>query len=108
MHIYAGLGSRLWAASFSQCRLDPGRRQRRAQGGGRDRDSDALFKEQFQESNVEKRTVLQKFARMEQENIENIPVLRCGALFAIGKRVKSWMPGLSSSISLSTDELELK
>jgi peptide/nickel transport system substrate-binding protein len=69
---------------------------------------DALFKEQQQMPDIEARKkLLQKFAKMEQENLEMVPLLWCSTPYAVAKRVKSWNPALGSGYYLSLSNLEL-
>jgi peptide/nickel transport system substrate-binding protein len=69
---------------------------------------DALFKEQQQTADPEKRkALLQKFVRMEQENFEMVPFLWCSTPYAVTKRIKSWQPALGSGYYLSLGNLEL-
>ena len=69
---------------------------------------DALFKEQQQEADPEKRKeLLHKFLRMEQENLEMVPLLWCSTPYAVTKRVKSWSPAMGSGYYLSLGNLEL-
>ena len=69
---------------------------------------DALFKEQQQMPDVEARKkLLQKFVKMEQENLEMVPLLWCSTPYAVTKRVKSWNPALGSGYYLSLSNLEL-
>jgi len=69
---------------------------------------DALFKEQQQIADVEKRkALLQKFVRMEQENLEMVPLLWCSTPYAVTKRIKAWQPALGSGYYLSLSNLEL-
>jgi peptide/nickel transport system substrate-binding protein len=69
---------------------------------------DALFKEQQQMPDVEARKkLLQKFVKMEQENLEMVPLLWCSTPYAVTKRVKAWNPALGSGYYLSLSNLEL-
>jgi peptide/nickel transport system substrate-binding protein len=69
---------------------------------------DALFKEQQQTADPEKRkALLQKFVKMEQENFEMVPFLWCSTPYAVTKRIKSWQPALGSGYYLSLSNLEL-
>ncbi|MGE0153785.1 MAG: ABC transporter substrate-binding protein [Reyranellaceae bacterium] len=69
---------------------------------------DALFKEQQQMSDVEgRKKLLQKFAKMEQDNLEMVPLLWCSTPYSVTKRIKSWQPALGSGYYLSLGNLEL-
>jgi len=69
---------------------------------------DALFKEQQQTPDPEARKkLLQKFAKMEQENLEMVPLLWCSTPYAVAKRIKSWSPAMGSGYYLSLGNLEL-
>lgn len=69
---------------------------------------DDIFKKQLQISDLdERRKLLQRFAALEAENLESIPLFWCHTPFAVSARVKSWTPGVSSGYHMNLDQLEL-
>ncbi|MBI2526416.1 MAG: ABC transporter substrate-binding protein [Candidatus Rokubacteria bacterium] len=69
---------------------------------------DEAFKRQLTEINLEKRrAILQQWAKLEAERLETVPLFWCGALFAVGPRVKEWRPGLGSGYHLNLHLLRL-
>jgi len=69
---------------------------------------DQIFKAQQQNPDPEKRkALLQKFAKLEQENLEMVPLLWCSTPYGVSKRVKSWSPALGSGYYLGLNTLEL-
>jgi peptide/nickel transport system substrate-binding protein len=69
---------------------------------------DEIFKKQLQMSNLdERRAVLQKFAELETQNLEGVPLFWCHTPFAVSSRVKSWTPGVSSGYHLNLYKMVL-
>jgi len=69
---------------------------------------DAIFKQQQQTADPEARKkLLHRFLKLEQENLEMVPLLWCSTPYAVTKRVKSWQPALGSGYYLSLGNLEL-
>ncbi len=71
---------------------------------------DAIYKEQQTTADLEARKkLLQKFAKMESENFEMVPLFWCATPYAVNaKRVKDWKPALGSGNYLSLATIELK
>ena len=71
---------------------------------------DRIFKTQIQTVDLEERKkMLQGFARMEAENLENLPLLWCDTPFAVSsKRIKEWQPALGSGYHTTMRLLRLK
>ncbi len=71
---------------------------------------DRIFREQIQATNLdERKKMLQNFAKMESENVENLPLLWCHTPFAMSKkRIKEWQPALGSGYHTTMRELRLK
>jgi peptide/nickel transport system substrate-binding protein len=71
---------------------------------------DQIFQEQLKSANLDDRKkVLQRFAKLESENREDIPLLWCDTPFAAStKRIKSWQPALGSGYHTTMRSLELK
>jgi peptide/nickel transport system substrate-binding protein len=71
---------------------------------------DQIFEEQLKSANLDDRKkVLQRFAKLESENREDIPLLWCDTPFAAStKRIKSWQPALGSGYHTTMRSLELK
>lgn len=70
---------------------------------------DEIYKNETQEPNVEARLkLLHRFATLESQNQENIPLLWCDEPFAANvKTVKSWQPSVLSSYHMNIKSLEL-
>jgi peptide/nickel transport system substrate-binding protein len=69
---------------------------------------DRIFKEQQQNPDPKQRlALLNKFAKMESENMEMVPLLWCATPYAVGKRIKDWHPAMGSGYNLNLDELTL-
>jgi peptide/nickel transport system substrate-binding protein len=70
---------------------------------------DAIYKEQQVTADLEARKkLLQKFAKLESENFEMVPLFWCATPYAVnGKRVKDWKPALGSGNYLSLATIEL-
>lgn len=70
---------------------------------------DELFAAQLKAANLdERRKILQRFARLESENLEGAPFLWCHTPFAAStKRVKAWTPALGSGYHMNIKQLEL-
>ena len=70
---------------------------------------DQIYKEQQTTADLEKRKeLLQKFAKLESENFEMVPLFWCSTPYAINaKRVKDWKPALGSGNYLSLATIEL-
>ena len=69
---------------------------------------DKIFKEQQQEPDLAKREkMLNSFAKLENEKLEMVPLLWCDTPFVVGKRVKSWQPGLASGYYMNLGKVEL-
>lgn len=70
---------------------------------------DQIYKEQQTIADLEKRkALLQKFAKLESENFEMVPLFWCSTPYAINaKRVKDWKPALGSGNYLSLATIEL-
>jgi peptide/nickel transport system substrate-binding protein len=67
-----------------------------------------IFKDQQQNPDPKQRlALLNKFAKLESENMEMVPLLWCATPYAVGKRIKSWHPAMGSGYNLNLDELEL-
>ena len=71
---------------------------------------DQMFKTQIQTVDPKERTkILQSFAKMESENLENLPLLWCHTPFAVSnKRIKEWQPALGSGYHTTMRSLRLK
>ncbi len=71
---------------------------------------DELFRKQLRTSDLEERKkILQDFARLEAENLENVPLLWCHTPFASSnKRIADWSPALGSGYHTSIRLLRLK
>jgi ABC-type transport system substrate-binding protein len=71
---------------------------------------DAFFAKQLKTPDLEERKkILQDFAKLESENLENIPLLWCGTPFAVSnKRIQDWNPALGSGYHTTIRELRLK
>lgn len=70
---------------------------------------DEIFKQQLQTPDLDARkSLLQKFAALEAERMEAIPLFWCSTPFAVSSRVKSWTPGVSSGYHMNLDKLELQ
>ena len=71
---------------------------------------DAIYKEQQTTADLEARKkLLQKFAKLESENFEMVPLFWCATPYAVNaKRVKDWKPALGSGNYLSLATIELK
>lgn len=69
---------------------------------------DQLFDEQLNATTLEKRKeALQKFARLEHERREQIPLFWCHTPFAVGKKVKEWTPAISSGFPMNLHQIRL-
>lgn len=70
---------------------------------------DEAFKMQIKEPDLEeRRKILQRFARLESENLENVPLLWCDTPFAAStKRIKMWAPAVGSGYHLNMKQVEL-
>jgi peptide/nickel transport system substrate-binding protein len=70
---------------------------------------DEIFSAQLKASNLEeRRKILQRFAKLESENLESAPLLWCDTPFAAStKRIKTWNPGLGSGYQMNIKDLEL-
>lgn len=69
---------------------------------------DKLFLEQQEAADPKVREkVLQKFAKLESENFEMVPLLWCATPYAVTKRIKAWSPALGSGYYLSLGTVEL-
>ncbi len=67
-----------------------------------------IFQEQQQNPDPKERLrLLNRFAQLEADNMELIPLLWCATPYAVGKRIKTWKPALGSGYNLNLDELEL-
>jgi hypothetical protein len=55
----------------------------------------------------QRKALLQKFAELEAQNIEGVPLFWCHTPFAVSSRVKSWAPGLGSGYHLNLGKAEL-
>ncbi len=71
---------------------------------------DQIFSEQLKSSNMdERKKILQRFAKLESENREDIPLLWCDTPFAVNtQRIKSWQPAQGSGYHTTMRNLELK
>jgi peptide/nickel transport system substrate-binding protein len=71
---------------------------------------DRIFKTQIRTANLDEREkILQGFAKLESENVENVPLLWCHTPFAMTKkRIKEWQPALGSGYHTSMSKLRLK
>ena len=70
---------------------------------------DEMFAAQLKAPNLdERRKILQRFAKLESENLESPPFLWCDTPFAANtRRVKSWSPALGSGYHMNLKHLEL-
>lgn len=70
---------------------------------------DEIFKAQIKEPDLkERRKILQRFAKLESENLEDIPLLWCDTPFAAStKRIKKWEPSLGSGYHMNLKQVEL-
>ncbi|MDF3072551.1 MAG: hypothetical protein K0S54_218 [Alphaproteobacteria bacterium] len=70
---------------------------------------DAIYKQQQVTADLEARKkLLQKFAKLESENFEMVPLFWCATPYAVNsKRVKDWKPALGSGNYLSLATIEL-
>jgi peptide/nickel transport system substrate-binding protein len=67
-----------------------------------------IFRDQQKEPDQQKRlALLQKFAKLESQNLEMVPLLWCATPYAVGKRIKEWNPAMGSGYNLNLDELIL-
>lgn len=70
---------------------------------------DEAFKTQLAASDPAARlAILQKFAKLESESLENPPLLWCDTPFAVNsKKIKAWQPGLGSGYHMNMKAIEL-
>jgi peptide/nickel transport system substrate-binding protein len=70
---------------------------------------DQIYSKETQEPNVEERMkLLHRFAALESQNQENIPLLWCDEPFAANtKTVKNWQPSVLSSYHMNIKSVEL-
>jgi peptide/nickel transport system substrate-binding protein len=69
---------------------------------------DKIFQDQLQTTNTAERLkLLQRFAKLENERLEAVPLFWCDSPMAVSARVKSMKPGLGSDYHLNLRELEL-
>lgn len=70
---------------------------------------DEIFQAQIKEPDLDARKkILQGFAKLESENLENIPLLWCDTPFAAStKRIKKWEPALGSGYHMNMKHLQL-
>lgn len=70
---------------------------------------DEVFRTQIKESDPEaRRQILQRFAKLESQNLENIPLLWCDTPFAASsKRIRKWEPSLGSGYHMNVKQVEL-
>jgi peptide/nickel transport system substrate-binding protein len=70
---------------------------------------DELFQSQLKASTPEERKkLLQQFAKLESENLENVPLLWCDTPFAVStKRIKAWRPTLGDGYRMNVKQVEL-
>lgn len=69
---------------------------------------DKIFKAQQQMADLKKREeMLHDFARLEQKNLEMVPLLWCDTPFVVAKRVKTWRPALASGYYMNLGRLEV-
>jgi ABC-type transport system substrate-binding protein len=67
-----------------------------------------IFREQLQAVDLEKRKqTLQRFAKLESENFESIPLFWCHTTFAVGTRIKKWEPAVGSAYQFNMQSIEL-
>jgi peptide/nickel transport system substrate-binding protein len=67
-----------------------------------------LFLKQLHAVDLKKReAILQDFAKLEDQNKEDIPLFWCNTAFAAGPRVKNWTPAVSSAYHFDLQSLEL-
>jgi ABC-type transport system substrate-binding protein len=67
-----------------------------------------IFKEQLHAVDLKKREeLLQKFAKLEDQNRESIPLFWCSTVFAAGPRIKNWTPSVSSAYQFHLQSVEL-
>lgn len=69
---------------------------------------DKIFKAQQQLADLKEREkMLNDFARLEQKNLEMVPLLWCDTPFVVAKRVKTWQPALASGYYMNLGKIEL-
>jgi peptide/nickel transport system substrate-binding protein len=70
---------------------------------------DELFQSQLKASTPEERKkLIQQFAKLESENLENVPLLWCDTPFAVStRRIKNWRPTLGSGYHMNIKQIEL-
>jgi len=70
---------------------------------------DEIFQAQLKAATLdERRKILQRFAKLESENLESPPLLWCDTPFAAStKRIKAWSPALGSGYHMNVKQLEL-
>jgi peptide/nickel transport system substrate-binding protein len=67
-----------------------------------------IFNEQLQAVDTKKREeLLQKFAKLEDQNRESVPLFWCNTIFVAGPRIKSWTPAITSPYHLNLQSVEL-
>lgn len=69
---------------------------------------DAIAKAQGEAVDLKKREeMLQAFAKLENENLEAVPLFWCSTTFAAGPRVKQWSPAVSSAYHYNFQTMRL-
>jgi peptide/nickel transport system substrate-binding protein len=69
---------------------------------------DNVFKAQLGATDLKKREkMLQDWAKLEDERREALPLFWCNTAYAVGPRVKSWQPAVSSAYHYNFNTLEL-
>ncbi|MBP8297391.1 MAG: ABC transporter substrate-binding protein, partial [Burkholderiales bacterium] len=77
-------------------------------GNAKNPEYDKIFQEQLQISDPAERVkVLQRFAKLESEQLESVPLFWCDSPIAVGARVKTLRPGLGSDYHFNLREMEL-
>ncbi|MGE0153792.1 MAG: ABC transporter substrate-binding protein [Reyranellaceae bacterium] len=67
-----------------------------------------IFRDQLQAVDLKKREeTLQRFARLESQNVESIPLFWCSTTFAVGPRVSKWEPPVGTPYNFNLPSIEL-
>jgi peptide/nickel transport system substrate-binding protein len=69
---------------------------------------DAIAKAQAEAVDLKKREeMLQSFAKLENKNLEAVPLFWCSTTFAAGPRIKQWSPAVSSAYHYNFQSMKL-
>jgi len=73
-----------------------------------DPDYDKIFQDQLAAADAQSREqILQRFAKLEDERKQSIPLFWCGESFAVGPRIKDLKPAVGSPYHLKLESVEL-